>query len=76
MRNDFLQCLRRFIKYFGISNDESTTSLENAEQKKGFSVFKCLAIRFYWKEKQLFCYISVPDGKNIRLQHDLKETIQ
>ena len=59
-----------------ISNDKSTTLTENAEQKKGLIVFKCLTISFYWKAKRLFCYISVSDGKNIRLQHDLNEIIQ
>ena len=57
------------------SNDKSMTSAKNAEQKKGLSVFKCLTISFYWKANHLFCYISVPDGTNIRLKHDLKVTI-
>ena len=60
-----------------ISNDTSTTSTENVEQKKEISVtVQMFDNKFYWEAKRLFCYISVSDGKNIRLQHDLKDTIQ
>ena len=63
-------------EYSSISIDKNTSSTENVEQKKGLSVFKCLTISLYCKSKQSFCYISVSDGIYIRLQYDLKETIQ
>ena len=51
-------------------------STENVENKKGVSLFKCLKISSLLEIKQLLSYISVSDGKNIRLKHILKETIQ
>ena len=52
------------------------TSMENAEHKKGVSLFKRLKISSLLESKQLFSHISVSDSKNIRLKHILKETIQ
>ena len=44
--------------------------------EKGAQCVQMFDNKVLLEAKRLFCYISVSDGKNIRLQHDVKENIQ
>ena len=44
--------------------------------EKGAQCVQMVDNKFLLESKTIFCYISVSDGKNITLQHGLKETIQ
>ena len=69
-------CKKHKPAYPWFSNDKSTTSTEHTEHKKGVSLFKRLTISSLLESSWLFGYISVSDGKIIRLKHILKGTIQ
>ena len=44
--------------------------------EKGAQCVQMSDKRFLLESETIVCYISVSDGKNIRQQHDLNETIQ